>query len=238
MNYFDTKPKQGCGFIYKYTSPSGKSYIGQTCRSLKERANGDGSGYVSCTIFFNAIQKYGFKNFQYEILEEVNLSNIDDKEQYYIKKYNTLQPNGYNVQKGGKCDYVNKNKNNSRKTSIIQYDLNGNFIKVFESVSTAAREINSSFQAIEAVLNRTRKQHKGFIYRYIGENSPESVKSIQTHGRQVLQFSLEGNYINTYPSANAAARAIGKDSNAGRNIRSACSGTRQTAYGFKWKYLE
>ena len=30
MNCFDKKPNKGFGFIYKYTSPSGKSYIGQT----------------------------------------------------------------------------------------------------------------------------------------------------------------------------------------------------------------
>ena len=34
----NTEPKKGYGYIYKYTSPSGKSYIGQTIHSLQERA--------------------------------------------------------------------------------------------------------------------------------------------------------------------------------------------------------
>ena len=51
MNSFEKWPKDGYGFIYKYTSPSGKSYIGQTVRSLKERAKCDGVGYNCCPIF-------------------------------------------------------------------------------------------------------------------------------------------------------------------------------------------
>ena len=41
-----------------------------------------------------------------------------------------------------------------------------------------------------------------------------------------------------YDSANEAAKAIGKNTAAGRNIRSVCTGDRKTAYGFKWKYLD
>mgnify|MGYP003571263887 CR=1 FL=1 len=56
MNSFELKPKKGYGFIYKYTSPSGKSYIGQTIYSLKERAKtSNGAGYSNCIIFFRAI---------------------------------------------------------------------------------------------------------------------------------------------------------------------------------------
>ena len=33
------------GVIYKYTSPSGKSYIGQTVKSLQQRAKYTGKGY-------------------------------------------------------------------------------------------------------------------------------------------------------------------------------------------------
>lgn len=35
---FYKKPHKGMGFVYKYTSPSGKNYIGQTINSLADRA--------------------------------------------------------------------------------------------------------------------------------------------------------------------------------------------------------
>lgn len=235
MNCFDNKPKNNNGFVYKYTSPSGKSYIGQTCRSLKERAENNGCGYVGSSIFFSAIQKYGFDNFKVEILEEIELSKIDEREKYYITLFNTIQPNGYNIQKGGKCEYSSRGK---RQTPIIKYNLQGQFLQIFESVKEAANEANSKYQAIEQVLNRKRRHHKDAIYRYLGEEAPEPIKGIKTHGKLIGQYDLNNNFIAKYSSANVAAKAIGKNSNAGRNIRSVCSGKRISAYGFIWKNLE
>jgi len=54
MNKLEKKYK-----VYKYTSPSNKVYIGQTCNSLKVRA-ANGEGYKECPKFFEAIKKYGF----------------------------------------------------------------------------------------------------------------------------------------------------------------------------------
>lgn len=235
MNCFEIKPKKNKGFIYKYTSPSGKSYIGQTCRSLKERAGKDGNDYANCSIFFSAIKKYGFKNFKVEVLEETDLTNIDEREEYYIKFFNTLQPNGYNIQKGGKCNYSLRKK---RISPVVKYNLQGQFLKSFDSVKAAAEEAGCIYQTIEQVLSRNRRHYKEAIYRYVGENPPEPIKGVKTQGRSVGQYDLDGNFIAKYVSANEAARAIGKNSNAGRNIRSVCCGNRLTAYGFKWKNLE
>lgn len=44
--------------------------------------------------------KYGYENFYYEILES-QIENFDEREQYWIKQYNSLVPNGYNVSPGG-----------------------------------------------------------------------------------------------------------------------------------------
>ncbi len=87
--------------IYCHTSPSGKSYIGQTnnykrrCKEHKQLKNNSVS-------FARAIKKYGWDNFEHKILEE-NLS-IDEsnfKEEYYIKEMNTIFPFGYNLTTGG-----------------------------------------------------------------------------------------------------------------------------------------
>ena len=59
------------GFIYKYTSPSGKSYIGQTIKTVEQRAKYTGEGYKKCPVFYRAILKYGFENFTCEILEQI-----------------------------------------------------------------------------------------------------------------------------------------------------------------------
>jgi group I intron endonuclease len=45
--------------------------------------------------------KYGTDNFKVEILENVIDENLDERETYYINTFNTLVPNGYNIQVGG-----------------------------------------------------------------------------------------------------------------------------------------
>ena len=55
---------------------NGKVYIGQTYTSLRARFGKNGIGYKGCPIFYNAIQKYGWDNFEHEILEE-NIPNAE-----------------------------------------------------------------------------------------------------------------------------------------------------------------
>ena len=94
----NVKPRNDYGFIYCYTSPSGKKYIGKTKTSLKERAKNNAKGYKGCPAFYNAIQKYGWENFEVEILEEVPLDVIDDAEVEYILLYDTSNKEiGYNI---------------------------------------------------------------------------------------------------------------------------------------------
>ena len=93
------------GIIYKYTSPSGKSYIGQTTRPEgrmeQHRRMQDDSA------FHRAIKKYGFDNFKYEVLVTIDLEDkqelkqkLDYFEKFYIRKYKTFE-NGYNETLGG-----------------------------------------------------------------------------------------------------------------------------------------
>ena len=96
------------GFIYKITNTmNGKSYIGQTIQKPEKRINNHfypgGSG---CAALHNAIQKYGRDAFTVEILHEVLDIFLDDLEIAEIKRYNTLVPNGYNLDSGGNANKV------------------------------------------------------------------------------------------------------------------------------------
>jgi group I intron endonuclease len=60
-----------------------------------------------CVYLNNAIRKYGTEKFKVELIEKCDISNLDKREQYYIAKYNTLYPKGYNLTLGGQvftCD--------------------------------------------------------------------------------------------------------------------------------------
>lgn len=232
MNYLKQQPKQSYGFIYKYTSPSGKSYIGQTIRSLYERSGKDGINYQNCSVFYKAIEKYGFSNFKVEILAELPVEQLEEAEQFYILEYNTLLPNGYNYYPGG-CG-----KPSTKKTSQIDvYDLKGAFIRTFDSLKAAANEYNIPWQAISQCIRHEIQYYKDKIYVYHGEKCQIPTIIVKTHGRPVGQFNDDGELIAKFNSANEAARAIGKEGNA-RNIRYVCEGKRKHSEGFVWKYLD
>lgn len=76
---------------------NGKYYIGQTIsvnRRWGQHKRGRGSKHVS-----NAIGKYGIENFEFFIIVSgiENQEEADNTEAHYIKEYNALEPNGYNV---------------------------------------------------------------------------------------------------------------------------------------------
>ena len=82
-----------------------KVYIGQTIHTLQTRfrqhqkcaKNNDSRFRKICC----AMNKYGADNFYIELIQDnIPLENLDEKEIYYIKQYNSYE-NGYNATAGG-----------------------------------------------------------------------------------------------------------------------------------------
>lgn len=92
--------------IYKITNLSNnKVYIGQTRRSVEDRWRDH------CTLTKSkhkslirlAIAKYGQDSFKIEVIDQCkSIDELNIKEQVRIKEFNSLSPNGYNLDSGGK----------------------------------------------------------------------------------------------------------------------------------------
>ena len=81
--------------IYKAEFPNGKVYIGKTI-NLKSRIYNhiwnSKRKINSHLIMYKAIRKYGEENIKWEILCEcVDLEDMNQKEIFYIKKYNVIK---------------------------------------------------------------------------------------------------------------------------------------------------
>jgi group I intron endonuclease len=94
------------GIIYcLHCVSTGKKYIGQTKASLERRLIGHRhkakeSGVDSKSKLYAQISKTGWNDFICGIIEEFPLKDLDEKEIYYIEKYNTYQ-DGLNTAPGG-----------------------------------------------------------------------------------------------------------------------------------------
>ncbi len=141
--------------IYKHTSPSGKSYIGQTknyemrCLNHRARAN------KSCPSFYNAINKYGWENFTHEILiDGLTHTEANKLEAFYIKEHKTLSPNGYNLNTGGGNPFLSEEtKEKMRKNQIGK--------KMSEDTKEKIRQSKIGKKRPKEVIEKMRKSKTG-----------------------------------------------------------------------------
>lgn len=89
--------------VYCHTcKKTGKKYIGITSQK-PERRWANGNGYRNNEYFFRAIEKYGWHNFQHEILyTNLRKEQAEELEISLIAEYETTNPlKGYNIESGG-----------------------------------------------------------------------------------------------------------------------------------------
>lgn len=92
--------------IYKATNLiNDKIYIGLTTKSLEHRISVHKKDSKRLnTYFYQAIRKYGFENFKWEVVDTaITMEELEEKERYYIKLYGSFDNKeiGYNTQSGG-----------------------------------------------------------------------------------------------------------------------------------------
>lgn len=216
------------GVIYMYTSPNGKSYIGQTIREEQRRKLWRSSRYhYAGDKIDRARKKYGNDSFKYDILFEKEFSTdeiatiwLNVAEQYYIKLYDTVNK-GYNCEIGG-GGFAN------HKGAINHH--HGGY-KLSEETKRRIGEGAKAWQntpegkAKMAAARKGIKRKKGY--------------RIEKKFKPVIQLTLDGEFIQEYSSIQDAGIAIGGlNSKCKINIGNVCKGKRDSAEGYKWMYSD
>lgn len=141
--------------------------------------NGNDKNYITGSkILRRYISIYGLENFfnrfDRSIIEYTNNELLNDKEEYYIKLYNTKK-NGGNLTRGGRYDYFDRKV---EIKPILQYDLYGNFIQEWRYGKEIWRSgLVKSYPDISACCLGKQPTSGGFIWRYkIDDNFPTKIK--------------------------------------------------------------
>lgn len=154
-------------YIYKHTNKiNGKVYIGQTKQALSQRWRKDGSKYKGSTKFYNAIQKYGWDNFDHSVICQCEEWEVDILEKAFIDKYDSIN-NGYNLDSGGHenkqhAESTKKKISRTLSRTIICEELN----KEFYGANEAARQLGIHNSLIVRCCNGKIKTAHGMHFRY------------------------------------------------------------------------
>lgn len=276
--------------VYIHTSPSGKKYVGQTGVGVENRWGKDGCNYLqkrdgkyNQPIFAHAILKYGWDNFQHEIVKDcLTKEDADVLERLLIENLNTTDSKyGYNSRDGGSCGSLSKetkrkiseslsgkslSEETKRKLSeshkgikhsdesimkmreaqvkaqtvrkIAQYNTKGEFVKVWDCISDAGRELGIDVSSIAKCCKGQYLKSGEFIWKYLeDELTKEEVALRNTNKRdkRVAQYSLSGDFICVFNSITEAASKTGIYRS---GIYRCCGGWRNQAGGFIWKYYD
>lgn len=160
-----------CG-IYKIENKlNGKVYIGQSInienRWVGHRKTVHGISKNHDYPLYQAIRKYGIENFEFSILEECKVEELNDKEIDYIKLNNSFVPNGYNQTFGGQGNHGHGTKITLEQVyEIIELlkttdKTNKEIGKLYDLSETTISGINTGyFWYLDEINYPIRKPHK------------------------------------------------------------------------------
>src|SRR5208337_991003 len=173
------------GWIYIFTFPNSKQYVGQT-KDLKDRYRGHRNGKDQKVD--KAIQKYGWKNVQ-KIAMKCSNEYLDWIEEEWVKELDSFSK-GYNSTKDGKGDFeknwfnnhsdkekIRKDRSERMKDNklgalvkkekiVYQYSLDGQLIKKWNSFKEATKELSILSSGISNALTNKNKSYKNYQWFY------------------------------------------------------------------------
>lgn len=115
--------------------------------------------------------------------------------------------------------------------SVFQYDLQGNFIKEFNSIASASKECNISVSGISSNCNGIQKSTGGFIFSFERKEKIEAYTNSVT--KKVSQYDLQGNFIKEFDSITLASKETGVE---GTLISDCCKGITNRSGKFIFKF--
>jgi hypothetical protein len=182
------------GYIYRYTFPDGKVYIGQTVRPVAARHREHtmpSSGRLN-TAFWSAWQRFG--EAQLDTLEIVYAENseeltwkLDNLEMRYIRQYHALDPNyGYNRTRGG------QNTNSSRKQ--LNKAFRAEFEKAWQERGLFYCVLSDTLHGSSMYKIQLDEEQAAFIKDFVLPNTdPEYGQFAKVSETGELIFDAQGN---------------------------------------------
>ena len=231
-----------------------KSYIGQSInienRWTHHKSELNNNRHIN-DYFQNAWNKYGEDNFSFIVIEECKESELNEKEIYYINKYNSMN-NGYNLCEGGNGirgyrhtkEEIEKMRMIQNPKTVLQIDSQLNIVNKWHGTSHISKELGYSKRNIDLCckMEYGHKTAYGYYWFYEEDYINDKInwdyylseQKIIYDGKKVVQKDLNGNIISTFISIMDAHR---KTKINRQSIQYCLQGKQKYAKGFIFEYI-
>lgn len=222
--------------VYKHISPSGKVYIGITGQEPEKRWQ-NGNGYKKNPFFYRAILKYGWENFEHEILmTDLSKTEATDLEKYFIFLYRSNDKDyGYNCTCGGDGISGFKHTNESKRKIGIASSLRKRTLETRIKISESHKgkkghkwtEEEYKIHSEKAKQQWQNPEYREYMIERIKEKSkgrkPATIKKVKCIETQEIFESVV--VAATFYKIQAC------------HISACCKGKRQTCGKKHWEYI-
>lgn len=128
----------------------------------------------------------------------------------------------------------------SNQRAVAQYTLDGHLLKIYDSLTEAAKETDSSVEKIIACCKKDRLTHNNYQWRYINdavEQLPPQTKPKTTPKRIAQINPITKEVVAIYDSITQAAKAVNGSSGAICNLVNHKNNLK-THKGFMWELVD
>ena len=245
--------------IYKITNLiNGKVYIGQSV-NIEYRWQQEKHFQGVNDHLKSAFLKYGLENFCFEILEECQQEELNKKECFYIKNYNSFDRNfGYNETTGGSKGHIQRGRKQSQEVrkKISEAKKGKCFTEEHKKALSEAWKYRDKKFSEETKCKQREGLKKYYsnlsseVLKKRGEKISEAKKGkcfTEEHKKALSEAAKHRKKptkakkvlcLETGKVYNTIAEAA-KDTNSCRSkISSVCKGERKTTNGLRFVYVE
>ena len=215
--------------VYQHKNKiNGKIYIGITSQKPEDRWGSQGCNYKSSPHFYSAIQKYGWDNFEHNILfTELTKEQACLKEQELIKEYNLMNREfGYNSTSGGDIFVMNE----ETKQKISQAMMGNQNNLGHPCSEEKKKKISNAQKGREFTEKHKQKLSEAAKNRHVpcSEEKKQILKE-KSHKKPVYCEELD----KIFESVQECGRQLGIPAT---NISKLCNGRGKTLKGYHLRY--
>lgn len=205
--------------IYKITNPNNKVYIGQSINIEKRIIRYKRLDCVKQSKLYRSLNKYGVESHKYEIVEECNISLLNERERYYQDKYDCVN-SGLNLiatKTNDRSGYASEETKSKLKAKVLT-----------EEHKNKIRDWNYN------IPEGSRKRYLKSVELRTGQKMVYVNYDFNPNRKIVYQYTKDGQFVKKWECiANASSSLKIQNS----HISECANNKRKSAGGYKFSYI-